>query len=154
MICTRCKGDKDISKFPLRRKSKRGFSSWCKDCANEYGREWSQRNKKKRNEQIKKWNKGKGRFNRALISSRTCAKRYGYMPCIASVEEIKAAFTGCCHICKISETECKRCLELDHCHITGAFRGWLCKICNVKLGGSWDSEEILLNALRYVRKEK
>ncbi|HUF72191.1 MAG TPA: endonuclease domain-containing protein [Gammaproteobacteria bacterium] len=28
----------------------------------------------------------------------------------------------------------RHCLNLDHCHITGAFRGWICDSCNRKLG--------------------
>ncbi|MCK9571420.1 endonuclease VII domain-containing protein, partial [Candidatus Pacearchaeota archaeon] len=42
-----------------------------------------------------------------------------YAACIATVEEIKSAFTGKCFVCGIPETECNQRLHLDHCHKTG-----------------------------------
>ena len=44
--------------------------------------------------------------------------------------------------------------QLDHCHETGKFRGWLCKGCNTGLGGIGDSFESSLKALIYLSKFK
>ena len=44
--------------------------------------------------------------------------------------------------------------QLDHCHETGEFRGWLCKGCNTGLGGIGDSFESVLKALLYFSKFK
>ena len=44
--------------------------------------------------------------------------------------------------------------QLDHCHETGKFRGWLCKGCNTGLGGIGDSFESGLKALIYLCKFK
>ena len=44
--------------------------------------------------------------------------------------------------------------QLDHCHETGEFRGWLCKGCNTGLGGIGDSFDSALNALVYLSKFK
>ena len=44
--------------------------------------------------------------------------------------------------------------QLDHCHETGKFRGWLCKGCNTGLGGIGDSFDSALNALIYLGKFK
>ena len=44
--------------------------------------------------------------------------------------------------------------QLDHCHETGEFRGWLCIGCNTGLGGIGDSLESALNALKYLSKFK
>jgi hypothetical protein len=44
--------------------------------------------------------------------------------------------------------------QLDHCHDTGKFRGWLCKGCNTGLGGIGDSFESALNALLYFSRFK
>jgi Recombination endonuclease VII len=41
-------------------------------------------------------------------------------------------------------------LMLDHDHITGAFRGWLCVNCNLGLGMLGDSEQSLQQALNYL----
>jgi len=41
---------------------------------------------------------------------------------------------------------------LDHCHISGAFRGWLCNACNLGIGKMGDSIEGLMNAVRYLER--
>ena len=43
-------------------------------------------------------------------------------------------------------------LSLDHDHNTGAFRGWLCKECNVGLGFLGDDEAGLERALMYLHQ--
>jgi hypothetical protein len=46
-------------------------------------------------------------------------------------------------------TECELCGErprrivFDHCHATGAFRGWLCDRCNLTLGQAKDDAKLL-----------
>lgn len=44
----------------------------------------------------------------------------------------------------------KRSLALDHCHETGAFRGWLCYRCNLGLGLLGDTAESLKRAIAYL----
>ena len=44
-------------------------------------------------------------------------------------------------------------LNLDHCHITGKFRGWLCYSCNVGLGKLRDSVEMLERGIKYLKGE-
>lgn len=44
----------------------------------------------------------------------------------------------------------KRALHLDHDHVTGKFRGWLCGRCNVSIGALGDSAEGLQRAVRYL----
>ena|SRR6185437_5439330 len=39
---------------------------------------------------------------------------------------------------------------LDHCHTTGAFRGWLCGPCNSGLGMLGDTQEALQRAAAYL----
>jgi hypothetical protein len=58
-------------------------------------------------------------------------------------------FGGACDICRneISLTQAK----LDHCHVTGRFRGWLCNRCNVGLGQFLDRIELLERAIKYLR---
>lgn len=43
-------------------------------------------------------------------------------------------------------------LAVDHCHKSGKVRGLLCSTCNLSLGGFKDSEELLLKAIIYLRK--
>ena len=52
---------------------------------------------------------------------------------------------------------CHRLLEIpyvDHDHKTEKIRGLLCSNCNFLLGQAGDSEEILSNAIEYLRKSK
>ena len=44
-------------------------------------------------------------------------------------------------------------LEIDHCHVTGNFRGWICKNCNTGLGKFLDDSEFLIRAIEYLHKE-
>lgn len=44
-------------------------------------------------------------------------------------------------------------LCLDHDHVTGRFRGWLCHNCNLGIGLLGDGELGLERALRYLRRQ-
>jgi hypothetical protein len=54
-----------------------------------------------------------------------------------------------CECCGKSD---KRSLALDHCHETGAFRGWLCSGCNLGLGKLGDTIESVQRALDYLKR--
>ena len=43
-------------------------------------------------------------------------------------------------------------LQLDHDHKTNKFRGWLCKSCNVSIGGLGDDIPGVERGLAYLRK--
>jgi hypothetical protein len=43
-------------------------------------------------------------------------------------------------------------LNLDHCHLTGIFRGWLCRKCNVGIGLLGDSPDGVARAAEYLRR--
>lgn len=43
-------------------------------------------------------------------------------------------------------------LVLDHDHITGAFRGWLCDLCNRGVGMLGDDIDGILKAARYLTR--
>ena len=43
-------------------------------------------------------------------------------------------------------------LNLDHCHDSKAFRGWLCRSCNTGIGSLGDDISGLEKALIYLRK--
>lgn len=58
---------------------------------------------------------------------------------------------GCCKICKRPQTEFKKKLAVDHCHITGKTRGLLCNNCNTILGHAKDNIKTLQNAIKYLK---
>jgi hypothetical protein len=43
-------------------------------------------------------------------------------------------------------------IHLDHCHVTGVFRGWLCNSCNLGLGMLGDSIAGVEKALTYLTR--
>jgi len=141
--CSKCKETREIEEFP------EGPRNQCRACVNLYAREWKKKNPQRQKETRAREYK-KHRFTIAL---RTCvfnAKAKGYEPCNATKKEIEKAFTGSCQICGVPESECKRRLNMDHCHKTGEFRGWLCDSCNRALGHLRDSERIVGSMLSYL----
>ena len=46
-----------------------------------------------------------------------------------------------------------RVLHLDHCHKTGAFRGWLCVKCNAGIGMLGDDLSGVLRAVAYLTRK-
>lgn len=69
-------------------------------------------------------------FRQCLISSRKHAKLRNYTACAATIEELEETYTGVCDICGRTKEQEGKHISLDHCHITGNFRGWLCTACN------------------------
>jgi hypothetical protein len=45
----------------------------------------------------------------------------------------------------------KKSLSMDHCHLTGVFRGWLCSNCNTALGLLKESSDRCVALARYIR---
>jgi len=87
-----------------------------------------------------------------LWKSISQARKGGYLPCAATVDELLKSFTGKCFVCGILEKECKQRLNMDHDHKTGKFRGWLCKKCNVALGLLDSSNEKIIALYKYLNE--
>lgn len=61
---------------------------------------------------------------------------------------------GCCAICGKHQSEQKKHLSVDHNHTTGKIRGLLCSNCNTMLGFAKENQEILKNAIKYLKKHE
>jgi Recombination endonuclease VII len=77
---------------------------------------------------------------------------------LVEYEELLEQQSFVCAICKQQERHRnKDCgvsnLAVDHCHKSNKIRGLLCNRCNRGLGLLGDSEEILSEALNYLRKQ-
>jgi hypothetical protein len=129
----------------------------------EKGRKWyrekyaaySVKNRKKLNEQSKKWalehpEKKKAaalRYRNAHkeeVNERRRQLRYGLRP--GQFMEMLQSQRGLCAICKKTMTT----PHVDHCHQTGRVRGLLCHPCNVGIGCFRDSRDLLKNVLEYL----
>lgn len=55
------------------------------------------------------------------------------------------------HICQCCGRPSNR-LFLDHCHLTGIHRGWICPSCNTGLGLLGDDIEGLELAIAYIKR--
>lgn len=165
--CKTCGETKDANCFPKRanRLNGKGLFHRCKACQSIWNKEYVRKNRIKVNAQRKKYrdeNKEhvgkikrtslmKRRFRVALKSIAKMAIKRGYAPCIATEAEVKAAFTGCCHACGSREDgEHLHCI--DHSHISGRFRGFLCSQCNLALGNLQDSPERIEALAEYIKK--
>ncbi len=154
--CTLCgehkeEGDFALTGYTRKRDGEKTRGRWCKICVASKTREWSKKNPRIVAKCSRVWRK-ENRFKHSLTSCRASAKKHGWKECIATAEEIKATFTGQCHLCGTQEEDRK--LHLDHDHKTGAFRGWLCSQCNVGLGMFRDDERLLTEAIEYLTKHK
>ena len=58
-----------------------------------------------------------------------------------------------CAIChRLSVSDVRRYLSVDHDHATGKVRGLLCHNCNAMLGFAGDNPQILTNAIEYLKE--
>lgn len=55
-----------------------------------------------------------------------------------------------CESCNRLFSETSKGACLDHCHLTGLFRGWLCSKCNSALGLAGDTPEAIQRLMDYI----
>lgn len=80
-----------------------------------------------------------------------CQKDYNRTKAIAEkLAPRKPVEMYACECCGVMTEPDK--LLLDHDHITGAFRGWLCRGCNSSIGGLGDNIEGLEMAISYLKR--
>lgn len=120
---------------------------------NEYNRRRNKTRRKEERERRKRWKK----LNPEKFKEKTRRYRKKYA---ADIRNRTRKLRGYPKPDRPEPTNCECCgrkpsnkaLHLDHCHLTGAFRGWLCNRCNLGIGQLGDTENDLRNALRYLMK--
>lgn len=148
-ICSGCKKVKNISDFYVRKASKDGFTSQCKECV-----------KKKRNEDWPKIKKARDKKKGKIYTTNRnghLKRKYGID--LSEYNSMLEKQNNVCYICKKPESkkfkgneERVQPLSVDHCHKTGKVRGLLCDSCNNGLGNFFDNIEYLQNAIDYIKK--
>lgn len=142
-LCTKCHTNKPVIMFHKDRITKDGYYPSCKNCVNSKP---SKVDKVKKAEYDKNYRKSLG-FKKA-------ANQYK-----VTVEFLELLFInqkGLCAICGRPETDLHPSgiamrLSIDHCHVTGKVRGFLCNRCNKALGLFKDDTFIVNNALNYLK---
>jgi hypothetical protein len=105
-----------------------------REIAREFNRKQRAVNPERAREKLRKW--------RASDPSRM--RKYNRQP-----EPTRPMPEGC-ECCGRSST--KKALNLDHCHVSGVFRGWLCSQCNTAIGLLGDNLNGAKRAVRYLER--
>lgn len=142
--CRVCKVSKIHSEMVSSKAYSCGIDTICKSCSRERVKNWRIANKDKRAEQIKRESGKPYTINKHLRSL------YGITH--IHYNEMLAKQNGCCEICGIHHTQLIKRLAVDHCHTTSKIRGLLCQQCNLLLGYAKDSQDILANAISYLKE--
>ena len=126
--CKKCGIEKNLSEFHKAKNCKDGYTPNCKECNNK-----------------RKHERGDDRGNKK--KARNLLYRYNLSP-----EIIQLFLDGeiLCMICKSNKNIC-----VDHCHVTGKVRGFLCLSCNTLVGvlenNSINPLEFLDRLTKYMR---
>jgi Recombination endonuclease VII len=110
----------------------------CVECKRECNRTWYSanlkteraRSAKARAANMQKYREFKRKADGLPEPTRTCPER--------------------CECCGRSRG--KKALALDHDHVSGRFRGWLCHLCNTSLGMLGDSYHALQRMVQYLNR--
>lgn len=121
--CCKCHLTKDLNEFPINKRRNDGRGSWCKACTNTYSKAYYYNNWDEIKEKRKPYRKTKEQNRRSNI------KQYFKI----TVEEYDARRKAQGDNCALCDKETAD-LVLDHDHITGKLRSFICRSCNTKLG--------------------
>jgi hypothetical protein len=170
--CTKCNITKNLECFSIKEKGR--YRGECKQCYNEYKKQYYLKNKEKikkanakyalkNQEKSKYWksvhyqrNKNKiihrasewNKNNRKIINKRKQVAKYNIS--IIEFDQMLYKQNNKCAICQheFKDTPC-----VDHNHNTGKVRGLLCRKCNLGIGFLKDNETMLHNAVKYLSAE-
>ena len=125
--CITCKEEKQQSEYYKSKYNKSGFTGACKECTRK---------------RVISYNKDNHEKHLERAFKHQTNKRYGITP------EQYAEAMSTSSKCQICESEYDLCY--DHDHITGKFRGVLCRACNRSIGQLGDTKERLKKAYEYL----
>jgi hypothetical protein len=131
--------------YTVRRGDKSRLQNRCKSCNSISGKAWQEKNKEREQERRRRYYaKNKERINELTHRGRI-KRKYGLTP--EEVEARKLAIGGLCECCGEKEPT-----AIDHCHVSGVFRGLLCNGCNTALGMMGESVEAILALAAYAER--
>lgn len=110
----------------------------------EYSARWQSENSERYKESKRQWNERNKEHNAAMQLSRR-RREMGLTE--KDLEDLFDRQGGACAICNAPLTANT---HLDHCHLTGRVRGFLCSACNLGLGKFKDDVAALHQAILYI----
>lgn len=126
--CSGCNINKSLDSFNVRKQSKDGLCSRCRDCLMAKSKAYYRNNPEKHKYRMLEQNYGVTEdFYKHLLD----------------LQE------NVCAICGGVSTDGKS-LHVDHDHATGLVRGLLCNLCNMGLGKFKDDPKRLAEAIKYL----
>jgi hypothetical protein len=163
LVCLICKNQFEVDSARMCLARKKDYKYYCINCNNnaisERGEKYRFKkghvpktkgiNPNKKQDDLlrqKEWarnNKKSINIKRQLVKYSLDLKQYSSL-----LEE----HNNSCGICGIHQKELKKCLCIDHCHITGKVRGFLCSKCNSGIGMFNDNIKNLQKAVIYLNK--
>lgn len=148
--CGKCKLNKPVSEFNKYKRSKDGLQHRCKLCHKADVRADFEKDPEKYRNRVREYALREPE-KVARNSFRQQARLLGL-----DQDDMEAKFkahNGLCDICQKPHHETLkryRRLTIDHDHVTGEFRGFLCHRCNNGLGCFGDDPAELESAIRYL----
>lgn len=167
-ICSSCKTAKQLDLFSSSRDELDGYAHACISCNRNRGRKYRMRNKDKirarsaifRNANREHVLKQKREYDKIYRSRpgypladrfRNIKQKYGLTA--FDYNRLLASQEAKCAICNTSLNDLgKKRMVIDHCHKTKKVRGLLCTTCNLGIGYSKESVDILQNMIAYLQK--
>lgn len=154
--CSGCNTTKEITEFHIDNSEKDGYRHQCKVCRNAKQREYANNNRdliKARNAAKAEQRKAYYQSPKGIESSRRAHLKRKYGITLEEYNEMSEKQNHVCDICGTEEMNNKnKVLCVDHNHISGEIRGLLCGNCNLGLGNLQDSKELLIKAIKYLKK--
>lgn len=128
-LCSRCKEFKPWSEFSKDKQHWSGHKSACKLCAVKDFKTWRASN-----------------LERARFNDKVSQYKSNYGLSHEDALSLAKNRTRLCKICGQIKP-----LVVDHCHVSGKVRGYICSACNSMLGYAQDNLNTLQKAIEYLK---
>lgn len=114
----------------------------CRDCVRAWDMDRYKRDKPKRRTANEEWKESNREQYKKV--QRAAKQKWSGIP------EPTRPMPDQCECC--GRKKGKKALHIDHCHLTGLFRGWLCFRCNAAIGLLGDTTESARRAVAYLER--
>jgi len=174
-VCSKCKQEKELSKFWKHPNTKDGVFSQCIECSKQINKQWEINELKKIKQHKKQYHldhvEKEKQYRKQLYLNnpekykQVTKQQYQNNPKKAKEYQLKLKYNltseqydemfkkqnGCCAICNKHQSKLKHNLSVDHSHDSGKVRGLLCHNCNLAIGLLNDDSKLTNKATQYLK---